>query len=271
LLTPEQRAAYDERGYVVVRDLFGASELARWRDRFQDLVLGRVERPDGMLVMRDVMVAKGVVATDSPLRAVAKVQDFQDDPVLWEYVRHPRLVDLVAALLGPDVAAIHTMLINKPPGVDGRHPLHQDLLYFPFRPAAAIVAAWTALDACTRENGCLVAVPGTHRGELLAHENPDWEHLNTGYFGATGVGAGAERVHLEMAPGDTVFFHPLLLHGSGRNRSDAPRPSISAHYASPACRFLADGHRHGGRPYRLVRGVAHPGGILDTSERRTSA
>ena len=31
------------------------------------------------------------------------------------------------------------------------------------------------------------------------------------------------RVHLVMEKGDTVFFHPLLIHGSGRNKSQVFR------------------------------------------------
>ena len=163
------------------------------------------------------------------------------------------------------------MLINKPPDVDGRHPLHQDLLYFPFRPSERIVASWTALEPCTRASGCLAVVPGTQRGELLRHVNPDWEFVNGGYFGAVGVGAHPDRVHLEMEPGDTAFFHPLLLHGSGRNRSEGFRRAISAHYASPSCRYLADGLWHGGRPFRLVRGRADPEGILGQQGREAAA
>lgn len=261
-LSPEQRRHYDEHGYVVVAGLFEAAELARWRDRFSEIVERGAPRADGLLVMRDVMVAKGAVAPATAAEATAKVQDFENDPVLYEYVVHPRLLDVVEGFVGRDVASIHTMLINKPPGVDGRHPLHQDLLYFPFRPAERIVAAWTALEPSTRENGCLVVVPGTHRGELLRHENPDWEYVNGGYFGAAGVGAETERVHLEMEPGETVFFHPLLLHGSGRNRSSGFRRAISAHYASAACRFLPDAKPIGSRrPYVLVRGREHEGGI----------
>jgi phytanoyl-CoA hydroxylase len=261
-LTPAQRDAYEADGYLRIPDLFTDAELASWRDRLQQLASGSAERSEGMLVMRDVMVARGAVVPDARERGIAKVQDFQNDPVLWRYAVHPRLVDCIESLIGADLASIHTMAINKPPGVDGRHPLHQDLLYFPFRPAERIVAAWTALETCTRENGCLVVVPGSHREGLLPHENPDWEYLNTGYFGACGVGPHPERVHLEMETGETVLFHPLLLHGSGRNRSDGFRRSISAHYASAACRFLDDGFRHGGRPYRLVRGRAHADGIL---------
>ena len=65
-----------------------------------------------------------------------------------------------------------------------------------------------------------------------------------------------------MQPGDTVFFHPLLLHGSGRNRTSGFRRAISAHYASAECRFLPGAKPIGrGRPYTLVRGHAHEGCI----------
>ena len=56
-----------------------------------------------------------------------------------------------------------------------RHPLHQDLHYFPFRPADRIVCAWTAMEKVDRSNGCLVVLPGTHKGTLLKHDYPKWE------------------------------------------------------------------------------------------------
>jgi len=77
-----------------------------------------------------------------------------------------------------DIMAVHTMLINKPPDPGtktSRHPLHQDLNYFPFRPADRIVCAWTAMEKVTRANGCLVVLPGTHHGTLKQHDYPEWE------------------------------------------------------------------------------------------------
>jgi phytanoyl-CoA hydroxylase len=210
-----------------------------------------------MLVMKDVMVAKGAVSPGSRLEAIAKIQDYEQDPVLDSYTTHPRLLDCVERIVGHDVQTIHTMLINKPPNVDGRHPLHQDLLYFPFRPADRIVASWTALERVTKENGCLVAVPGSHRGELLEHANPDWEWVNGGYFGVKDVGDALERrVHLEMEPGDTVFFHPVLLHGSGRNRTQGFRRAISAHYTALDVEWAWNtGESFNRRKYRIVRGA----------------
>jgi len=263
-LSAEQRAIYDEQGYLVVRGFFEAHELEVWKRRLLDVLEERVPSPPSMLVMRDVMVAKGIVEAPSRVAATAKLQDFQEDPVLFEgYCKHPKLLDWVEGFVGPDVKSIHSMLINKPPGVDGRHPLHQDLLYFPFRPADDIVATWTALDACRRENGCLAVVPGSHRGGLRKHENPGWEHVNFLYVGAEGAGPETDRLHLEMQAGDVVFFHPLLLHGSGRNRSAGFRRAISCHYASSRCRYLEGGEPlpGGGRPYVLVRGREHEGCI----------
>jgi hypothetical protein len=35
-----------------------------------------------------------------------------------------------------------------------------------------------------------------------------------------------------------VFFHPILLHGSGKNKTEAFRKSISCHYAAGSCTFI---------------------------------
>ena len=254
-ITDAMLAHYWEHGFVVARGLVPERDLAAYRERLADIVEGRVAPPRSMLVMKDVMVAKGAVAAGSRMEAIAKIQDFEDDPVLDGYRTHPAVLDCVERFVGPDVMTVHTMLINKPPNVDGRHPLHQDLLYFPFRPADAICAAWTALEPITRENGCLVAIPGTHRGELVPHENPDWEFLNGGYFGAKGVDdLIGKRVYLEMGPGDTAFFHPILLHGSGRNRTQGYRRAISAHYANVACTWEWTEQKFLNRHYKIVRG-----------------
>ena len=110
----------------------------------------------------------------------------------------------------------------------------RDLRYFAIRPADRIVGAWTAIRRCTRENGCLAIIPASHRGKLAEQAEPNWDRVNFGFFAAKDVDIKA-RVHVEMEPGDGLFFHPLLIHGSGRNRSSGFRRAISVHYASIDC------------------------------------
>lgn len=271
-MNAEQRAQYERDGYTVLRSFFDLEELERWRSRFQAIVEQRASRPENMLVMKDVMIAKRVVTPASAEASIQKLQDLHEDPVFDTYIRHERLLNEVEEITGPDIKMVHNMFINKPPVVDGRHPLHQDLVYFPFRPADKIVATWTAIDRCTPENGCLTVVPGTHTGEMLDHELPEWEYVNFSYLGAQGVGRETERVHLEMEPGDLALFHPVLIHGSGHNRTTGFRKAISAHYASARCRYIPPEEDTGGvyegvraynekkgRSYVLVRGSEFEG------------
>jgi len=140
--------------------------------------------------------------------------------------------------------AMHTMLINKPPDTGSqtsRHPLHQDLYYFPFRPANRIVCVWTAMEKITQANGCLVVVPGTHRGEFLQHAYPPWDKVNKMYYAIKDIDVTkVNLVPLEMEgiTGDSVMFHPLLHHGSGTNRTYGYRKAISCHYAASECEYI---------------------------------
>lgn len=231
----EELAQYETDGYILARGLVSRGDLEAYNGRFEALVNGEVQQSGEMNIMRDVMVVKGVVEAASKLHAVNKLLRFEDDPELFAYLLLPELLGRVHELVGEDVWSLATNVFNKPPGVDGRHPFHQDLLYFRIRPAERIVGTWTAISETTRENGCLAVLPGSHRGELLRHGDPDWEHVNRGFLGVGEEVAGSERHYVEMQPGDTLFFHPLLIHGSGHNRSDNFRRAISAHFASDAC------------------------------------
>ena len=233
-LTGEDRGRYWRDGYVLLRGLIDRETLDRIDARFLALVNGEATASDGMVLMQDVHFLSGDRQPETPLHAINKVLSFEEDHELWSFATDARLLGCVRDLVGPELKTLSTNVFNKPPGVDGRHPLHQDLRYFALRPTDGIVASWTAIQPCTRENGCLAVIPGTHLGELFEHGDPDWDEVNFGFFAAQGIDVDA-RVHVEMEPGDTLLFHPLLVHGSGRNRSKGFRRAISIHYASAEC------------------------------------
>lgn len=173
----EQREFYEKNGFLLIKGNVKSDDLKIYENRFQDICNERVERTATMTVMRDVALA---VQRKVGENSITKLQDWQDDEVLFKYCTNPDLVKYVEAFTGPNVKSIHTMLINKPPDLGGgtsRHPLHQDLYYFPFRPAHKIVCAWTAMENVNPENGCLVVVPGSHTSSLLPHEYPEWEGI----------------------------------------------------------------------------------------------
>eukprot|EP00455_Lapot_gusevi_P042961 TRINITY_DN5171_c0_g1_i1.p1 TRINITY_DN5171_c0_g1~~TRINITY_DN5171_c0_g1_i1.p1 ORF type:complete len:349 (-),score=99.10 TRINITY_DN5171_c0_g1_i1:182-1165(-) len=240
VLTPEQRAFYDENGFIMIKGLLPADRLEMYRERFCKIANGEVERVPSMLMMRDVGIAKKKQMGE---KFITKLQDFQDDEILFQYCSEPEIIKYVSSVIGPNVRSVHSMLINKPPDVgigSSRHPPHQDLWYFPFRPAEKIVASWTAMQLIDKKNGCLYVLPGTHKHKLLKHEYPNDGVVNRAYHGIQGMTEQSLKgaVHLRMEPGDTVFFHPILIHGSGMNLSDGYRKAISCHYAATNCHFI---------------------------------
>jgi phytanoyl-CoA hydroxylase len=250
---------YFQNGYIIRRGLVPADLIAGLNQRFAEVAEGRVAPAPNMQVVRNVEIAKGLVTPESKAHGISKMNFIQADPVLRGYSNYAPLLDQVEELVGPDLISMNSMYLNKPPNVDGRHPLHQDLIYFPFRPADQIVGVWTALEKITRENGCLVMIPGSHKGELREHEYPDWEHQNFLFFGVKDLDA-SDRVHIEMDPGDTVFFHSKIIHGSGFNRTQHLRRAIAVHFANAQCEDIWQGDvkkldKFDPRgDYRLVRG-----------------
>jgi len=63
--------------------------------------------------------------------------------------------------------------------------------------------------------------------------------VNKAYFGIKEYEKfTGEKIDLEMKKGDIVFFHPLLIHGSGINRSKGYRKSMCCHFAASECKYI---------------------------------
>ncbi|XP_044762018.1 phytanoyl-CoA dioxygenase, peroxisomal-like [Coccinella septempunctata] len=234
-LTDEQRKAYDENGYVLVKNLFPHSLLNEFSSYFDDVCTGKIATTSRMV--KDPLLKKLGVKGES---AIFKLQDFLNDDFLFRYATYKPLLDVVESIIGPDIIAVNSMLINKPPDAHpdlSRYPIHQDLHYLPFRPVNTTVASWTAMESINKEHGCLFTFPGSHKKEeLYPHDYPQGLR-NPLFHGVTSSTEGS-RTYVTMEKGDTMFFHPLLLHGSRPNLTAEFRKVISCHFTSTNSYFI---------------------------------
>ncbi|KXS14453.1 PhyH-domain-containing protein, partial [Gonapodya prolifera JEL478] len=180
---------------------------------------------------------------------VYKVTNF--DELMYSWVQHPEMLKMAKCFAGGDIKSLHHMYINKPPDANATaiHPLHQDMAYFPWTQGTRTIGAWTALAQVNTQNGCIVVIPGSHKRGLLDHTVPNWMQ-NAGFHSVAEVAdvqnlneiqkARLPLLAAELGPGDTLFFSPYLIHGSGVNRTDKCRKSIVCHYASATSRYTAD-------------------------------
>lgn len=100
-MTAAERQAYDKNGYIIVKKALPQYELQRYwfvpsifmlklwlvfSKRFQEICEGK-NVPITETVMRDIAIAKSEFVPGE--KAITKVQDFNNDPVLFDYCRHP--------------------------------------------------------------------------------------------------------------------------------------------------------------------------------------
>jgi ectoine hydroxylase len=210
-------AAFNTDGFVLVRGMLDAEETA---------LLGQAARADRVLDEHAFGRADGEGGT-----VRLALWNHPTDTIYGMIARCESIVGSMEKLLGGEVYHYHSKMIMKDPLIGGAWTWHQDYGYwyqngalFPWMGSAFI-----AIDAATRENGCLQMIRRSH---LLGRI----DHVLTG----DQAGADASRVdeilkrlelvHMEMAPGDTVFFHANTLHRSDQNRSPNPRWSMICSY-----------------------------------------
>jgi phytanoyl-CoA hydroxylase len=222
-ITVEDFVSYQEQGFLIVRDLVAADEV--------DELLGHIAEEANGSRPRIHMLHREL-------------------PIHERFLLHPRILDVVQALVGPDVLALQSMLFLKQPGAPGQG-FHQDSFHIQTMPDT-LVGAWLALDRVDEENGCLWmtagsnhqpvypdgsghARPGGHR--LLADiqwvdgaDDPDEERND---LAAVARRYAGREVPVVLEPGDAAFFTGRTLHRSHANRSTTRlRRSFVGHYCN---------------------------------------
>lgn len=257
----EEYSAFRRNGFLVVRDLVSPEEIAELRRHTDDLMQGRLPEQNRRMRERDIngdtgTTGQGLEAPPEHLSPEEKAQYFLRIHMLHRqlelherYMLHPRVLDVLEAIIGPDVLALQTMLFLKPPGKPGQG-WHQDRFYIPTHPDT-LCGAWIAIDDCDELNGAMWMALGSGAEPVFP------PHANLGYnaFGHRALG-GIEYVNGVSDPddarndlakiadkypqvlvpakaGDVVFFNGHILHRSKKNfTEDRYRRSFVSHYCN---------------------------------------
>ena len=152
-------------------------------------------------------------------------------PWLNVLIRHPRILDAVEDLLGPDLLCWSAQFFAKNGGDPGYVSWHQDATYWGLS-SPDVVTAWVAFTPSTVQSGCMRVVPGTHHRQV-AHKDTFAETnlLSRGQEIAVDVNEG-DAVDVILAPGEMSLHHVLICHGSEPNRADHRRVGFAIRYIS---------------------------------------
>lgn len=231
-LTPEQKAGYENDGYVLVPGLLTRAEAALYRQEVHELDRRQGETDaTWQSVKGDTAISH---SHDVHFKSAAFTRLLTD----------PRLTGIAQDIIGPNVQLHHSKMFIKPPERGSPFPMHQDYPYFPHRDHS-MIAVILHFDDAPEEKGCLRAYPGSHKLGPLPSHGAD-HHVSPEAFpieGATAIPAKA---------GDAIFFNYLTVHGSGINRSDEARTTLLIQMRDPADPPLNDRHASRGQGMMLA-------------------
>lgn len=207
-LTPDQVAGYERDGYCFPIDVLGADEVRRYRGELEAW-----ERERGAPI-------------DFPEKSKSYLLfDWAD-----QLVHHPRILDAVEDVIGPDILVYHSTLFLKEAHTPAYVRWHQDSTYFYLAPHLH-VTAWVALSEASVQAGCMRVLPGSHRWGAFAHDDqPDAMNMIRRGQGISGRFDHETGTFMPLEAGQMSLHHTDLVHASGSNDSDDRRIGYAISY-----------------------------------------
>ncbi len=229
--TAEQISQYENDGYFILRNVISTDLAAELRGVIRNVIM--LPEP-GKFVDIDPMNPM----EDSPQGRIARFRKLGNfcvqAPLIWHNIHAgEKLLNIAQYFLGDDIIMKFNSCFLKPARTGSATPWHQDNGLWrdgetePFN-------FWIPLEPATRENGCMQFIPGSHKTEIIEHVlYPDSIHgelpreIVKEMLHTHGVH------HIELDPGDVVFWHSNMWHYSPPNKSDQSRIAVAGVWTNP--------------------------------------
>ena len=215
MLTKDQKDFYDLNGYLMVENAVTDDQLQELRR----IAYALIEKSRDVTESNDTYDLEEGHSAAAPCLTRIKLPH-RVDPYFWGLLRASAITEILTDLLGPDTMLQTSKLNTKAPGGGAAVEWHQDWAFYPHT-NDSMLAFGLMLEDVSEDNGPLMVIPGSHKGEILSHM-------------ANGVFCGAvdpddplfemeKAVTLTGKAGSMTVHHARTLHGSAPNRSDRAR------------------------------------------------
>lgn len=257
----ERKAFFEQEGYLVVENLLSATEIETCQTeihRLHQFAAGQesdIEKERAEVARRHVQrepFAKDETQ-DNRLPVLRKAENTrQYSEVFRNLAQHPKLIEVVQALTGEeDLLLFRSTLMFKPAFHGSSHGLHQDSAYWPMEPPNLVTVS-IALNDATPENGCFKVIPRSHLWGMQS-----WGHIAREQDEelTDRKEVAEQQTDVPLSAGSALFFHSLMVHGSGPNTTPNPRNTALYAYFTPQVRYVPKDGKPERKSFPVVAGL----------------
>lgn len=249
MLIQDQIEFYKEHGYLHIPAVFKPLEIEELSDEMDRLVQDWASTNEGWTGPWRQAYMDPNTEKKSQLTSM---HDLHFYSAAWcRAVIHPRLVEAVSDLLGPNVELHHSTMHIKPPETGHPFPMHQDHPFYAHE-NGKYVDVLVHLDDTRHENGEIRFLDNSHKFGPLTHitqmadGTPCSPHLPVDKYRLE------DTVPVPAKRGDVVVFNIYTIHGSYINTTRDPRRLVRVGYRDPEnCQTAGQSLN---RPGLMVRG-----------------
>ncbi|MBM85809.1 MAG: phytanoyl-CoA dioxygenase [Rhodospirillaceae bacterium] len=240
------------------KSILSLTEIEAYRR--DGVIIPRFRLPEDALCrlrsLTDRLIADNPHLGDEPMACPhvpgSGIQNLNCDEGWLEFPTFPAIVDMLEQLIGPDIILWGTTLFHKPATKGRVVPWHRDGRYWPIKPLET-TSVWIAIDECTAENGCLRAIPGSHKArEVGRHFRSTSDEVAIPETLYDSEYDESLAVNLVLQPGQMAVFDVFTVHGSTANPSGRRRTGLAMRYIPATCHY-----DHHDLPVSDSRGAAH--------------
>ncbi|MCB1739080.1 MAG: phytanoyl-CoA dioxygenase family protein [Gammaproteobacteria bacterium] len=215
LLSDAQVQMMERDGYVAPIRIFDAQTARAYRDRLEAFEASVADRP-----------------AEETLFTLSRFKPHLLFTWLDEICHHPRLLDAMEDVLGPDLIIFSGAFFTKNAGDGNYVPWHQDTTYADFE-GGRYARAWVAFTDSHPGNGCMRVIKGSHKTQLQHTEEPDNPHnILFRREKVAGTVDESDAVDLILAPGEMSIHDYGVVHGSNPNDSTDRRIGFAITFVS---------------------------------------
>jgi non-haem Fe2+, alpha-ketoglutarate-dependent halogenase len=152
-------------------------------------------------------------------------------PWFADLARHPRILDVVEDLIGPDILIWTSTFFIKEPQAPTFAAWHQDGAYFGLEPEDQLVTAWVALSDASQEAGCIEAASWHGQPRMMSHHPKGLPHsINRAGQEVVEPIDESRVVAMALKAGEFSLHNTLSPHRSQPNRANYRRIGIGLNY-----------------------------------------
>ncbi len=231
----EMGQLYAEQGYVTGIDIFEKEEIDHYRFCFDEL-----EAQEGREKCQIGLQARHLT-----------------DEFIWRLSTDSRILDAIQAVMGEDILLLSTHFFCKYPDPEAKKFVawHQDVTYWGLEPAEAHTA-WIAIDDADVENGCMQAIPKSHKDGIAMHAKSDKDGnlLSINQSIPDEYVDTSQATDMALKAGQISIHDGQLYHASNPNASNRRRCGLTVRFVPPYVKQISVNSTGERWPAILVRG-----------------